>query len=113
MIRTTSLALAALLLTGTAAYSQQTDGSNTGRDYVVQAYELSTDAGRRAVLRRLEREVAAVCDSDRRMSLPRVRAANTCHQAELDRVVSALGDRRLLALHRHDRTVRLASADRH
>jgi|GEM_PF-2777933 len=113
MIRTTSLALAALLMTGTAAHSQQSERGHTGRDYVVQTYELSTDAGRRAVLRRLDREVAAVCDSNRRMSLPRTRAADDCHRAELDRVVSGLGDRRLLALHRNDRARQLASADRH
>lgn len=113
MIRITSLALAAILLSSTAAYSQQSGHGNAGRDYVVQNYELSTDAGRRAVLRRLEREVAAACDSTRRMSLPRVRAADSCHQAELDRVVSALGDHRLLAMHRNDRAVQLASADRH
>ncbi|MED5549483.1 MAG: UrcA family protein [Pseudomonadota bacterium] len=113
MIRTTSLALATILLSGAAAYSQQPGHGNAGRDYVVQNYELSTDAGRRAVLRRLEREIAAACDSTRRMSLPRVRAADNCHEAELDRVVSALGDPRLLALHRNDRAVQLASADRH
>ena len=70
MIRTTSLALAAILLSGTALQAQQSERGQAGRDYVVQNYELSTDAGRRAVLRRLEREVAAACDSTRRMSLP-------------------------------------------
>lgn len=99
MIRFSTLTLAvSLTLAGSSALALSSEPP-TAADYRVNAYELTTDAGRKAALRRIDHQVSATCQVDERLSLPQRRAAATCHREEMERVLTAIGDHRLIAIY--------------